>query len=67
MDRKGEDAQYLIPDRLEELLEDQTESSSRGMVQRIWKTGSTLSTTTKATENLGSRDSNFEKIYRLNK
>jgi hypothetical protein len=30
--RKGEDAQYLIPVRLEELLEDQTESSIQGIV-----------------------------------
>jgi hypothetical protein len=36
--QKGEDVQYLIPGRLEELLEDQTDSSSQGMVQRTWKT-----------------------------
>jgi hypothetical protein len=67
---KAEDIQYMFPVRLEELLQDQTESSSRGMVHRIGKTERTdilSGPLPRQLKNLVPDIEVSEKIYLLNK
>jgi hypothetical protein len=60
--RKGEDVQYLILDTELKSYWKTKQSSSRGSTenQENGKERSSLSTTAKTTETLGSRDSSFE-------